>query len=90
MHRNDARRAFSCPGGDSFIGGNVISDRFNWLCLPSDLRLKGHTQRAPFRLCRGAIDLMCSFVASGMFLIGPKPTCNTPTIMSAYRAKAGD
>jgi hypothetical protein len=45
MHHNDARRAFSCPGGDSFIGGNVISDRFNRFCLPPDLRLKGHTQR---------------------------------------------
>ena len=28
MHHIDARRAFSCPGGDSFIGGRVISDRF--------------------------------------------------------------
>jgi hypothetical protein len=41
MHHNDARRAFSCPGRDSFIGGNVISDRFNRFCLPPDLRAEG-------------------------------------------------
>ena len=74
MHHIDARRAFSCPGGHSFIGGKVISDQFNRFCLPPDLRLKGHTQRAPLRLCRGTIVakffLICSFAAAGMSLIG--------------------
>ena len=43
MHHNDARRAFSCPGGDSFIGG---------FCLPvhdrrAD-RLQRYEQKAQF------------------------------------------
>jgi hypothetical protein len=43
---NDARRDFSCLGGDSFIGGNVIFDRFNRLCLPVHVRFGGRPAQA--------------------------------------------
>jgi hypothetical protein len=74
MHHNDARRAFSCPGRDSFIGGNVISDRFNRFCPPPALRAEGPHAEGSIEVVqrndRSKFFLMCSFAAAGMSLIG--------------------